>query len=149
MIGQFIHPAGFAILAPDFSGADEPRWKSCSISPLVEYMMALSGERGALRLLADVDEQSQAFEALRKCGFAVYTRQRIWQLDGQPSQQVRAETPPGARLTDQDMIPVRNLYNNLVPGLVQQIEPFAIGRSQSLPLVGLLPGWRAAGLSSS
>jgi hypothetical protein len=122
MIGQFIHPAGspfshLTFLAP--SNALE----SCSIAPLVEYMMVLSGERGALRLLADVDEQSQAFEALRQCGFVVYSRQCIWQFEGQPTAGVLKHT--WRQLTDQDMIPVRNLYNNLVPGLVQQIEPFA------------------------
>ncbi len=52
---------------------------------LVEHMMVQSGERGALRLLADVDESSQAFETLRQCGFAIYSRQRIWQLTGFPN----------------------------------------------------------------
>jgi hypothetical protein len=122
MIGQFIHPAGSPFSHLTFL-APSDALESCSISPLVEYMMVLSGERGALRLLADVDEQSQAFEALRNCGFVVYSRQCIWQLDGPPSNgpQKHSWRP----LTDQDMIPVRNLYNNLVPGLVQQIEPFA------------------------
>ncbi len=122
MIGQFIHPAGSSFSHLTFL-APSNALESCSISPLVEYMMVLSGERGALRLLADVDEQSQAFEALRKCGFVVYSRQCIWQLDGTP-----LTGPPKHKwrlLIDQDMIPVRNLYNNLVPGLVQQIEPFA------------------------
>ena len=128
MIGQFIHPAGSPFSRLTFLAPLEAL-ESCSISPLVEYMMALSGERGALRLLADVDEQSSAFEALRKCGFVVYSRQCIWQLDGRPAAGLlkNAWRP----LTDQDMIPVRNLYNNLVPGLVQQIEPFAQSKSVS------------------
>jgi hypothetical protein len=122
MIGQFLHPAGTSFAHLTFL-APQTALESCSISPLVEYMMVLSGERGALRLLADVDEQSQVFEALRKCGFIVYSRQCIWQLAaGRPVQ----AHPTGWRLlTDQDMIPARNLYYNLVPGLVQQIEPFS------------------------
>jgi hypothetical protein len=122
MIGQFIHPAGSPFSHLTFL-APSSALESCSISALVEYMMALSGERGALRLLADVDEQISAFEALHRCGFAVYSRQCIWQLDGRPANEPSKHT--WRLLTDQDMIPVRNLYNNLVPGLVQQIEPFA------------------------
>jgi len=133
MIGQFIHPAGSPFSHLTFL-APLTALESCSISPLVEYMMALSGERGALRLLADVDEQSQAFEALRKCGFVVYSRQCIWQLEGRPA---TGELKPTWRpLTDQDMIPTRNLYNNLVPGLVQQIEPFAQSKA-ALPKAAL------------
>ena len=125
MIGQFVHPAGssfahLTFLAP-FSALE-----SCSASPLLEYMMVLSGERGALRLLADVDEQSVAFEALRNCGFIVYSRQTIWQLDSQTTVETKHTWRSS---TDQDLIPVRNLYNNLVPGLVQQFEPVAQPKS--------------------
>jgi hypothetical protein len=133
MIGQFIHPAGSPFSHLTFL-APLAALESCSISALVEYMMALSGERGALRLLADVDEQSGAFEALHRCGFVVYSRQCIWQLDGQPTSEPPKHT--WRLLTDLDMIPVRNLYNNLVPGLVQQIEPFAQSKA-TLPKAAL------------
>ncbi len=129
MIGQFIHPAGSPFAHLTFL-APSSALECASASPLVEYMMALSGERGALRLLAEVDEQSYAFEALRKCGFVVYSRQCIWQLG--PQESVQGHPNAWRALTDQDMIPVRNLYNNLVPGLVQQIEPFAQSKA-SLP----------------
>lgn len=122
MIGQFIHTGGSPFSHLTFL-APSNALQTCSISPLVEYMMALSGERGAFRLLADVDEQSLAFEALRKCGFVVYSRQCIWQLDVPGIAEARK--PAWRVVADLDMIPVRNLYNNLVPGLVQQIEPFA------------------------
>ena len=135
MIGQFIHPAGspfahLTFLAP-FSALE-----SCSASPLLEYMMVLSGERGALRLLADVDEQSLAFEALRQCGFVVYNRQTIWQLDSQTNVDNKHTW---RATTDQDLIPVRNLYNNLVPGLVQQFEPIAQTKA-ALPTAALPVG---------
>ena len=80
LIGQFIHLAGSPFSHLTFL-RPQTRWSRRSISPLVEYMMALSGERGALRLLADVDEQSSGFRSAAQMRFAVYTRQRIWQLD--------------------------------------------------------------------
>ncbi len=122
MIGQFIHPTGSPFSHLTFL-SPQSALESCSIAPLLEYMIVLSGERGAMRLLADVDEQSQAFEALRQCGFVVYSRQCIWQLADWGD--VSAHSSAWRSLTERDTIPVRNLYNNLVPGLVQQIEPFA------------------------
>jgi len=126
MIGQFIHPAGSAFSHLTFL-SPQSALESCSIAPLLEYMITLSGERGAMRLLADVDEQSQVFEALRQCGFVVYSRQCIWQLADWGD--VSAHSGAWRSLTERDTIPVRNLYNNLVPGLVQQIEPFAQSRA--------------------
>ena len=132
LIGQLIHPPGapfahLTFLTPD-GALESPR-----TSGLVEYLMALSGERGALRLLADADEHSPVYDALRSSGFAVYSRQRIWQVplprrvaasqgsNGRPPAQPR----PWRGARDQDVLPIRLLYNALVPGLVQQVEPLA------------------------
>jgi len=127
VIGQLIHLSGsqfahLTFLTPNVA-LDSP-----SIPALLDYMVLLSGGRGAMRLLADVDERTQAFEALRKGGFAIFGRQRIWQLTGKlppgpPSRQWRTAT-------SRDTIAIRSLYNNLVPGLVQQVEPFSSQRPQ-------------------
>ena len=121
IMGQFIHLAGASLSHLTFLAPQEAL-ESTMVCALVEYMMALSGERGALRLLADVDEHSLAVESLRRCGFAIYNRQRIWQLVSRKSEEPHKHKWRTA--SDMDVIPVRNLYNNLVPGLVQQIEPF-------------------------
>jgi hypothetical protein len=129
LIGQFIHTAGspsshLTFLAP--GGA----LQFDLVGPLIDYMMTVSGQRGALRLLADVDENSDAFEALRKCGFVIYTRQHIWRLVGWTE---KANQCHSWRMSvDEDVIAIRNLYNNLVPGLVQQIEPISVRRQRSL-----------------
>jgi hypothetical protein len=83
-------------------------------------------------LLADADEGTQAFEALRQAGFAIYARQRVWRLKGQPV----GESQPTAwrQAIERDLIPVRSLYNNLIPGLVQQVEPFPAERLHGLIL---------------
>jgi hypothetical protein len=129
VMGQFIHFAGNPISHLTFLTPDEAL-EPASVGPLTEYMMTLSGERGALRLLADVDEHTQAFESLRKCGFVIYNRQRIWHITGKLDR--RTARDRWREAIDQDVIPVRNLYNNLVPGLVQQIEPFPTNRPRGL-----------------
>lgn len=90
---------------------------------LLEALAASAGQRGALGLIAETDEASKAFEALRSAGFAVYARQRIWrwlpsELDiGDP-----ASENPWRPLRDQDTLALKGLYHNLVPPLVKQVE---------------------------
>lgn len=88
---------------------------------LIEFLAKNAGARGALRLQADVIEQDYMFEALRLEGFVVYTRQRIWQLQTLPE---AGDQPSRWRpAEDIDSIGIRSLYHNLVPPLVQQVEP--------------------------
>jgi len=129
IIGQIIHPpssqcAQLTFLAPDDA------LDSGELPSLLDHLIAQMGERGAFRLLADVDERSQAYEALRQAGFAIYTRQRIWQLKGEVSDQGGSTSWRVA--TGRDVVGVRSLYYNLVPGLVQQVEPFPADRLNGL-----------------
>ncbi len=122
VVGQIIHLAGapsahLTFVTPD-RALDLP-----ALPALLEYLITISGERGAFRLLADVDEQSTVYEVLRRYSFAIYTRQRIWQLNRQPTATSNSRAWRGA--TIRDTMAVKLLYNNLVPGLVQQVEPFA------------------------
>lgn len=121
LVGQFMHLAGsqfahLTFLTP-YSALEMP-----AAPALLDYMVQISGERGAWRLLADVDEQSQAFESLRKNGFAITARQRVWQMPGSPLQ--RTSSGRWQTATSRDLTAIRSLYNNLVPALVQQSEPF-------------------------
>ncbi len=100
------------------------------LGSLIDYLATQAGERGAFRLLADVDEGNPGYEALRRASFAVYARQRVWQLVGQP---VGKGVVNGWRVaTDRDSIGIRSLYNNLVPGLVQQVEPISPSNPRGL-----------------
>ena len=130
VIGQFMHFAGstfshLTFLSPG-SALDTQ-----VVQELVEHMLVLSGQRGAMRQLAEANEGSLAFEALRRCGFAVYTRQRIWQLTGLPAS-AGGNSITWRQAGPQDELPIRILYNNLVPGLVQQVEPFATQRPKGM-----------------
>jgi hypothetical protein len=129
LIGQMMHTVGTGFAHLTFLTPDQAL-ESPALPRLLEYLMVLGGERGAFRLLADVDEHSLAFEVLRRSSFAIYSRQRIWQLTGQIGD---AERPTAWRsATSRDAVGIRSLYNNLVPGLVQQVEPFSSQRPRGL-----------------
>ena len=88
---------------------------------VVEQLAAEAGRRGAHNLIAETSEESPEFEVLRAAGFAVYARQSVWKLS-QPLQV--APSALGLRAaTSADMIGISLLYANIVPRLVQQVEP--------------------------
>ena len=129
LFGQIILPSGaqcaqLTFLAPSAALGSE------NLQALLEHLSSQAVEKGAFRLLADVDEHSAAFEMLRQAGFAIYARQRIWQLKNGPLGEDRPIAWQVA--TDRDLIAVRSLYNNLIPGLVQQVEPFPVERLRGL-----------------
>jgi hypothetical protein len=129
LIGQVIHEhksphARLSYLAP-VTALNTP-----SFPCLIEHMIAKVGERGAFHLLAEVDEHSTVFDILRNSSFAIYARQRIWRLTGEPAGQ--RQPTPWRESTDQDTIAIRSLYNNLVPGLVQQVEPLPTSSPEGL-----------------
>jgi len=123
LIGQFIHSLGSQFAHLTFMTPDSAL-ESSAVLDLLEHMGIMAGERGSMRLIADVDERTQAFEALRRGGFAIYSRQRIWQLGLPLSKVTRSNAWRVTR--NRDTIAIRSLYNNLVPGLVQQVEPYAM-----------------------
>jgi hypothetical protein len=119
LLGQVLHFTGrpiarLAYLTPASSIS------SGLLPGLIEHMVKDIGERGATHLIADVDEEGEAFEALRKAGFATYARQRIWQLTGNP--EGASQDTPWTPARSADIFGIRSLYANLVPGLVQQVE---------------------------
>lgn len=119
LLGQVHHRAGkpfarLSFLTPASSIT------SGLMTSLVEHIVRDIGERGATHLIAEVDEDNEAFEELRKAGFATYARQRIWQLTGDP--EGSCVESPWAPATIKNLIGIRSLYANLVPGLVQQVE---------------------------
>lgn len=120
VIGQVMHASGSQCAQLTFL-TPEGALESAQLPPLLEHISAKAVEWGAFRLLADVDEHSSAFEVLHAAGFAIYARQRVWKLVeivGAPPL-LKSWKP----VRERDLIPVRSLYNNLVPGLVQQVEP--------------------------
>ncbi len=120
LIGQITYTTGtsyarLSFLAPE-DAIDQP-----GLAALSDFMAMQMGKKGAFHILADVNESSQVFQLLHRAGFAIYARQRIWRLDGPPLGD--QEPVPWRTMMSRDAIGVRSLYCNVVPGLVQQVEP--------------------------
>ncbi|HSO27255.1 MAG TPA: hypothetical protein VLS48_04245 [Anaerolineales bacterium] len=128
LLGQTLQPPGaqyayLTFLTPE-AGLGSPR-----LAALVDHLVSEAGKRGALRVLADVDESSLVYESLREVGFAIYSRQRIWQHRPVGGRDAAGGSLRWRKANDGDSFAVRSLYYNLVPGLVQQVEP---GPAQNL-----------------
>jgi len=129
LFGQVIQASGSQCAQLTFL-APEEALESENLQVLLEHLSRQAVEKGAFRLLADVDEHTLTFEMLRQAGFAIYARQRIWRLKDHPANEEESRIWQTA--TERDLIAVRSLYNNLIPGLVQQVEPFPSERLRGL-----------------
>ncbi len=87
---------------------------------LMENLSAEAGSWGAFHILAEVGETHEAFVALRSAGYSVYAWQRMWD--------VSTVSPVSAssswkRVTSVDLPAVQTLYHQIVPPLLQPLEP--------------------------
>jgi hypothetical protein len=91
-----------------------------ALPELIENLAVQAGEWGAFHVIAEVDERSDAFVPLRRAGFSVYAWQRMWDVS-----QI-AESGSGAEWTRVRSIhlpSLQNLYHQIVPPLLQPVEP--------------------------
>ena len=91
---------------------------------LLEHIIQQVGKRGAFHLRAEVEDGSASYENLRRAGFAPYVHQRIWKSP--PNSDSKSNPSQWRDITGRDVIPIRSLYNSLVPPLVQQVESFPL-----------------------
>ena len=89
---------------------------------LLDGLAHACGMRGVQMLVAEVGESDSGFIALRKAGFAIFARQRLWRLDRDLEQKYSGGTQSWRPVTPSDRIAIHGLYMNLVPALVQQVE---------------------------
>jgi hypothetical protein len=119
VLGGIIHAreetfAKLLFIAPA-SQLDHPE-----LPALIESLSAQAGAWGAFHVLAEVDETSAAFVSLRKAGFSVYAWQRMWDV----SEVAEAgRSSPWTRVKSVDVQSVQNLYYQIVPPLLQPMEP--------------------------
>lgn len=120
---------------------------------LLESLTVEAANWGAMHLIAEVDEGSPAFVALRRAGFSVYAWQRIWNIDNTPNltdlmvkedcadgedAQITEENhqTEGKRIwkntTSKDRVAIQGLYHSLVPAIVLPVEPLPEGRLTGL-----------------
>lgn len=120
LFGQVSHRRGstyahLSYLAPS-DAIDLPE-----LAVLADAIASQMGAIGVFHILADVGEDDQLFELLRKAGFAIYARQCIWRFDEKPA--FTGAEPVWRPIKAKDVIGIHSLYTSVVPGLVQQVEP--------------------------
>lgn len=101
--------------------------QSPALPILLDGLAQQAGLWGAFAVLVEVEELAPVFENLRRSGFSVYGWQRIYRLPFKGSG--AAEAQPLWRFSEPvDEIPIRQLYQSLVPPLVQAAEPLPANR---------------------
>lgn len=140
LVGQVQYGAGdrsarITFLMPDLA-LNQP-----GITELLEHIAVQAGSWGAFHLLAEVEENSCALEGLRRSGFSVYAWQRILKFTPTDRRQANGNGQQPNEICHDclwnpvssiDEITIRNLYQSLVPPLVQSAEPLTARK---------LPGW--------
>ncbi len=131
LIGQTQYTAGdrsarIVFLMPE-EGLNKP-----GLPDLLEKLAVQASEWGAFHLLAEVEENSSAMEGLRRSGFSVYAWQRIWKFAPAANRASNGNGKNGDTVWEQatsvDEVMIRNLYQSLVPPLVQSAEPLTSHR---------------------
>ena len=93
---------------------------------LIENLSVQAGGWGAFHVLAEVDETSDAFVPLRQAGFSVYAWQRMWMVSDKDkaARITEADSRSGwMRVRSINLHAVQNLYHQIVPPLLQPVEP--------------------------
>jgi len=121
LLGGVIHTHGdtFAkllYLAPS-SRLDDPEWPT-----LIEHLSIQAGEWKAFHVLAEVDELSDIFPALRTAGFTVYAWQRMWDVS-LIEKKDSVQRSEWRRMQSVDLPAVQSLHYQIVPPLLHPVEP--------------------------
>ncbi len=88
---------------------------------LLDQAVQEAGRRGIHSVVAEVDEESDALPILRQANFAIYTRQDIYRLMEWPENAL--SLPALTMQQKSDDWDVQLLYSNIVPRLVQIVNP--------------------------
>ena len=121
LLGGIIHSRGEAFakllyLAPS-SRLDDPE-----LPVLLEHLVIQAGEWNAFHVMAEVDESSHIFPALRTAGFSVYAWQRLWEVS-QIEKTGSASSASWRRMNSVDLPAVQSLHYQIVPPLLHPVEP--------------------------
>lgn len=119
VLGQIVHLAGSPLARMSFL-APKDDLEIGLLPHLFEHLTKQAGDRGAYNIIVDIDELDPVFESLRRAGLSVYTRQRVYRFKEYQEEDHRNTWHPAV---ENDRIPIKSLHANLVPGMVQQIEP--------------------------
>jgi hypothetical protein len=100
--------------------APSSRLNHPDLPSLIENLSAEAGNWGAFHVIAEVDETSEAFPALRRAGFAVYAWQRMWDVSQLNGDQAEARWE---RVQSIHLPAIQSLFQQIVPPLLHPVEP--------------------------
>jgi hypothetical protein len=121
LLGGVIHTRGDSF-AKLLYLAPSSRLGDAELPVLIEHLVIQAGEWKAFHVIAEVEESSEVFPALRMAGFSVYAWQKLWDV----SMIEKAESGTGSdwrRVRSVDLPAVQNLHYQIVPPLMQPVEP--------------------------
>jgi hypothetical protein len=121
LLGGVIHSRG-ETYAKLLYLAPASRLDHAALPKLIEHLVVQVGVWGAFHVLAEIDETSDAFPALRQAGFSVYAWQRMWDVSelnaaDSDNQWTRARSVNRPAL--------QSLYHQIVPQFIQPVEPLS------------------------
>ena len=121
LLGGVIHTRGESF-AKLLYLAPSSRLGHSELPLLIEHLVLQAGEWKAFHVLAEVEESSQVFPALRMAGFTVYAWQRLWDVTmiGKTESGLSSEW---RRIRSVDLPAVQSLHYQIVPPLMHPVEP--------------------------
>ena len=121
LLGGVIHSRGepFAKL---LYLAPSSRLNDRQLPALIEHLATQAGEWKAFHVMAEVDETSDVFPALRMAGFSVYAWQKLWDVSliGKTES---TQSLGWRRVESVDLPLVQSLHYQIVPPLLHPVEP--------------------------
>jgi hypothetical protein len=121
LLGGVIHAYGDAF-AKLLYLAPASRLDHVALPELVEHLVGQVGEWGAFHVIAEIDETSDAFPALRQTGFSVYAWQRMWNVS---ELNTTNEKKDWKRARSVNRPALQSLYHQIVPQLMHPVEPLS------------------------
>lgn len=121
LVGGVIHSRGDAYARLLYL-APASRLDHDTLPGLVEHLVVQVGAWGAFHVIAEIDETSDAFPALRQTGFSVYAWQRMWDVS---ELQTSVEIKNWTRARSVNRPALQSLYYQIVPQLMHPVEPLS------------------------
>jgi hypothetical protein len=119
LLGGIIHANGESFARLLYL-APASRIEHPDLSGLVDNLSTEAGSWGAFHVVAELDEVSAAFAPLRRAGFSAYAGQRMWDVTALISADADNKWP---RVQSVNLPAIQNLYHQIVPPLLQPVEP--------------------------
>jgi hypothetical protein len=91
------------------------------LSEVITHLSQTAGEKGALQVVAEINQTSLVEELLEKAGFRCYTEQQIWKLPRRVPARMGAKA--WLPTTRGDAEPVKGFYQRVVPANILRAEP--------------------------